>query len=877
MNIKGFHVGVSPVTRGKKHSVVAKSAYNSGSKLRDEKAGCVHDYSSKSREKKIQLINDKKQGSEKVIEKNVVFSALILPKEAAGITVDREQFWNDIEAVEKSKHAQLGTEIEVMFPHGLSADDRIKLVETYCQKLADRYNILVDVSIHNPHTHLQTKADKNGKVIEINEVTKDNHHAHILLSSREILPSNDGGYTLSKRKNWSLWATSERLSKGLNGRGDELAFQRRFWAECCNEMLPKNAHISEKSYREQGINKLPKMKLGKSLYKDLLKGERSIISEYNEVIDQLNDYIEKNGLIIDYGDDGRIDEAENIQEFRGVTVNYKRRKPFSSISLNNIRLLPPRSDLEAVKQHHAQSITDFLGKANIIEDDKQAKRTELILSLNEIGEALSQQAKQHEAFKKRYRAVDDLIDKFGLSASFEREKMAELLNETQTKTEIKTLRNVFIEINSFEKDSNLQTTQSVKAIEDQLDQIATIIKQNERPLQRLATVDQMITDRFKGLETTLTSFTKKLDKLEKQLESFEDIKTEKAKLQGDWDSAFSALKTIEVPASQDTYQKFHNFGHFDSARLKQFRQEIRDFRCYKAVRITQNEENRLKALTENMDAFKLGNKDDIKQLSLQITRSQKTYQLRAPFYHKRRELIDSQKQVLEHDHELYTEIKTTKTTQLNQDRIDDWYMKVKLLQQNIAEQNAKKALDAQRALEEAQRQRLRDAKLKAERDQKAKEALENARQSQIEDYQNWFDKLMLTAHNMVAKIGFGSIKTDKDIVLLAEKLVCDAMVLESLKRSSKLSELQKTLKDRDIKRLDEDINNHSKALLKTIEDLPKDTHKIEVIKTLSDRFDKLPDITEKFQSLNQDLEQQVTKTKQYISDQERRYSSPRPF
>lgn len=304
MNIKGFHVGVSPVTRGKKHSVVAKSAYNSGSKLRDEKAGCVHDYSSKSREKKIQLIDKNETKTEKIIEKNVVLSALILPKEAAGISVNREQFWNDIEAIEKSKNAQLGTEIEVMFPHGLNADQRIVLIEKYCQHLADRYNVLVDVSIHNPHTHLQTKAGKNGKVVEVSEVTKDNHHAHILLPSREILPSNDRGYTLSKRKNWSLWATSERLSKGLNSRGDELTFQRRFWAECCNEMLPKNAHISEKSYREQGVTRLPKMKLGKSLYKDLLKGKRSIISEYNGVIDQLNDYIEKNGLIIDYGDDG---------------------------------------------------------------------------------------------------------------------------------------------------------------------------------------------------------------------------------------------------------------------------------------------------------------------------------------------------------------------------------------------------------------------------------------------------------------------------------------------------------------------------------------------------------------------------------------------
>lgn len=41
MNKQGFHVSVKPVTKGNGGSVIAKSAYNSGSKLEDKKANKI--------------------------------------------------------------------------------------------------------------------------------------------------------------------------------------------------------------------------------------------------------------------------------------------------------------------------------------------------------------------------------------------------------------------------------------------------------------------------------------------------------------------------------------------------------------------------------------------------------------------------------------------------------------------------------------------------------------------------------------------------------------------------------------------------------------------------------------------------------------------
>ncbi|MGP5492962.1 MobA/MobL family protein, partial [Psychrobacter celer] len=199
MNKQGFHVSVKPVTKGNGGSVIAKSAYNSGSKLEDKKANKIHDYTAKTTAKNIELIDKYGVKTTKEIEKNVAYSALIVPKIADKIEVEREEFWNEIELIEKSAKAQLGVEIDVMFPRGLSADQRIELVKEYSQELADRYNILVDVNIHRPHTHIQKK---DGQILEI---TKDNHHAHILLSSREIIQNPDDSYSLSKRKNWGLW------------------------------------------------------------------------------------------------------------------------------------------------------------------------------------------------------------------------------------------------------------------------------------------------------------------------------------------------------------------------------------------------------------------------------------------------------------------------------------------------------------------------------------------------------------------------------------------------------------------------------------------------------------------------------------------------
>lgn len=80
MNKQGFHVSVKPVTKGNGGSVIAKSAYNSGSKLEDKKANKIHDYTAKTTAKNIELIDKYGVKTTKEIEKMLLIPPLLYRK-----------------------------------------------------------------------------------------------------------------------------------------------------------------------------------------------------------------------------------------------------------------------------------------------------------------------------------------------------------------------------------------------------------------------------------------------------------------------------------------------------------------------------------------------------------------------------------------------------------------------------------------------------------------------------------------------------------------------------------------------------------------------------------------------------------------------------
>ena len=882
MNNKGFHLSVSAVSKAKNHSVLAKSAYNSGSKLIDKQSGEIHDYTSKTKDKILNLVDSDGAKYTQMIEKNVLHTALITPTVAGDLAVTREGFWNDIERIESRKNAQFGTEIDVMFPEGVTADQRIGLVERYAQTLSDRYNVLVDVAIHRPHSH--EKHVGKGEVVEL---TSSNFHAHILLSSREILADADG-YALSKRKNWLQWSTGERLSKGLNGRGDELKYQRTLWADMANELLPENKAINEKSYREQAINRLPKMKLGKSLYKDVLKGKRSVINEYNETIDEINAYIEKNGLVIEYDDKGRIDLESNAQEVNGVTVHYKKRKPFARLELSNIRLVDPAAELtpatpkEDSQTHSDAANDDVLDELLVISDDfeqqKKMVRSALFSTIDRLHEELAHQSKQTITIDKNIKSTPRFTEEVGQDYSTSRQKMIELARQISTKEQSEALKEALALVEQFRQDDTLQTRRAVTSLEKQLSQIDKIVLNNKAVLKKLIPLNNEVVADYKGLKATLKPFAAKLNKLATGFKALDEIDIEKSDLSLQWDQAFADLQEIDVTNNMDTYHKFAAFADLDVERFKHFQEEREALSTLKAVEIDADADTRLTALTADIKAFKTANDNDIKQLKQQINTSQKTYQRLSPFYEQRIALLDQSEAVIVQDDDLYDEITRTKTTQLNADRLDDWRNRTMVLhhQLNKAHEQAKLKEEAERAREEAL---IRRRVALQQRRQQA--SLKRQRINETKAYRDRFDNLVVRVRNRVNTLDFKAVDAPIEVINAAEAVAAQAFIFTTLKHTDSFTTLQKSLRDTDAKKIATQVQKAATSLWQQLERLPDNQDKVEVLTQINERFEHVPAITIDAATLTQTVTDHLQKTKSAIQAHEqaqtRRYPSPRPF
>ena len=882
MNNKGFHLSVSAVSKAKNHSVLAKSAYNSGSKLIDKQSGEVHDYTSKTKDKVLNLVDSDGTKYAQMIEKNVLHTALITPTVAGDLAVTREGFWNDIECIETRKNAQLGTEIDVMFPEGITADQRMVLAERYAQTLSDRYNVLVDVAIHRPHSH--EKHVGKGEVVSL---TSSNFHAHILLSSREILADADG-YALSKRKNWLQWSTGERLSKGLNGRGDELKYQRTLWADMANELLPENKAINEKSYREQGINRLPKMKLGKSLYKDVLKGKRSVIHEYNETIDEINAYIEKNGLVIEYDDKGRIDLESNAQEVNGVTVHYKKRKLFARLELSNIRLVDPAVELTPAtlkkdSQTHSDvandhALDDLLAISDDFEQQKKMVRSALFSTIDTLHEELAHQSKQTITIDKNIKSTPRFTEEVGQDYSTSRQKMIELTKQINTKEQSEALKVALALVEKFRQDDTLQTSRAVTSLEKQLSQIDKIVLNNKAVLKKLIPLNNEVIADYKGLKATLKPFAATLNKLATGFKALDEIDVEKSDLSLQWDQAFSDLQEIDVTNNMDTYHKFAAFADLDVERFKYLLEESEALSTLKAVEIDNTAEARLTTLVSDVKTFKTANNEDIKQLKLQINTSQKTYQRLSPFYEQRIALLDQSEAVIVQDDDLYDEITHTKTTQLNADRLDDWRNRTMVLhhQLNKAHEQAKLKEEAERAREEAL---IRRRVALQQRRQQA--SLNRQRINETKAYRDRFDNLVVRVRDRVDTLDFKAIDAPIEVINAAEAVAAQAFIFTTLKRTDSFTTLQKSLRDTDAKKIATQVQKAATSLWQQLERLPDNQDKVEVLTQINERFEHVPAITIDAATLTQTVTDHLQKTKSAIQAQEqaqtRRYSSPRPF
>ena len=228
------HIPIKIVQRSKGKSAVAAAAYRSGTKLTNEWDGLTHDYTHKG---------------------GVVHAEIMLPVHAPPEFADRSTLWNSVEQIEKARDSQLAREVEVALPRELTREQQLALVRAYVNDNFVAAGMCADFALHD-------KGDGNP-------------HAHILLTIRPLKENAEWGAKC--RKVYDLDDRGQRIPNGKGGwknhREDTTDWNdkgkaevwRAAWADYTNRALEaagRPERIDHRSYKRQGIDKIPTVHMG---------------------------------------------------------------------------------------------------------------------------------------------------------------------------------------------------------------------------------------------------------------------------------------------------------------------------------------------------------------------------------------------------------------------------------------------------------------------------------------------------------------------------------------------------------------------------------------------------------------------------------------
>ncbi len=213
-----YHFSAKVIGRSAGRSAVASAAYRAAERLHDDKLDRDHDYTAKV---------------------GVVHSEIMLPMGSPDHWLDRGTLWNEVEAGEKRRDAQLARDIEISLPRELGQAEAIRLARDFVQEQFVSRSMVADLNVH-------WTVASDGAL---------QPHAHVMLTMREVVPGRDGhperGAFGKKVVAW-------------NDRGLLVRWRER-WAELANARLCEldyDVRIDHRSFRDQGIDLEPQHKIG---------------------------------------------------------------------------------------------------------------------------------------------------------------------------------------------------------------------------------------------------------------------------------------------------------------------------------------------------------------------------------------------------------------------------------------------------------------------------------------------------------------------------------------------------------------------------------------------------------------------------------------
>jgi len=193
-----YHLRATMISRSQGRSATAASAYRVAERIEDRRTGLTFDYAARG---------------------GVDHTEILAPDHAPDWVRDRSELWNRVEESETRKNSQVAREVRVALPDELTHAQRVALVRDYAQaQFVDR-GMVADIALHAP-----------GR-----EGDERNHHAHILLTTRELDAEGSvpgGGFT-TKNRDWNkvevlegwreAWARDSNAAlerAGIEGRVD---------------------------------------------------------------------------------------------------------------------------------------------------------------------------------------------------------------------------------------------------------------------------------------------------------------------------------------------------------------------------------------------------------------------------------------------------------------------------------------------------------------------------------------------------------------------------------------------------------------------------------------------------------------------------------
>lgn len=205
-----YHFSAKVISRANGSSAVAAAAYRAASRLHDERLDRAHDFTNKA---------------------GVIHSEILSPEGSPERWQDRATLWNEVEAAEKRKDAQLAREVEFAIPREMNKADGVKLARDFVQREFVDKGMVADLNVH----------------WDVGEDGNSKPHAHVMLTMREASPDGFG----AKVRDWN---DTELLTHW-----------REAWSDHVNARLAElgiDARIDHRSFKDQGLDLEPQNKIG---------------------------------------------------------------------------------------------------------------------------------------------------------------------------------------------------------------------------------------------------------------------------------------------------------------------------------------------------------------------------------------------------------------------------------------------------------------------------------------------------------------------------------------------------------------------------------------------------------------------------------------